>query len=204
MVAAEDVVVTTMKHSTPFKSRLPALVAVSVALFSAPAASAALTATIDTVANTLTLVVNDGSWMTAIANGEGSALRNQSSSDSQYFAQTSIATGSAKTGGTGDWDSPVSMVLMALNTGSGVDWATLSGFQLVTDSSPSGTPVNWSGTMVGTFTDLSNYTTSGQSLGFNLFGSTSGPIVVSVIPEPSAALLGGIGLLACFRRRRIG
>lgn len=53
-----------------------------------------------------------------------------------------------------------------------------------------------------TYTNLGGGYTAKLIMGGNTFGGTSGDIYLQVVPEPSAALLGGLGALLLLRRRR--
>lgn len=189
-----------MFHLTHGKSLLPALLA-SLAAAAAPSASAAIVATINTFSNTVTLVVNDGSWISAIP-GDGQLFRNQTTDLAQLFARNSNSFSSVKTGGVGDWDPATVINVMANNNGNDqFDPSKVGGLQLVSTTNSNGLPTEWSGTINGTFNNLSAFT-SASSLGYSLFGSTSEPITVESVPEPSAAVLGLAGAAALVLRRR--
>lgn len=183
---------------TPARKLLVSL-ASTAALFSAPTASAAITAHVDTVNNTITLVVDGGSWMTAYAQGEGAFWRSQVSNDSQYSSFESTSATSVKDGGDGDWGGPITMYISSYNNGGSAEWDVLSSIHIDT-SSAMGTPENWSGTITAYFDDLSMYT-SGLTLSANIYGSTSEAVNV-VVPEPSSLALGGLGLAGLLMRRR--
>jgi hypothetical protein len=87
------------------------------------------------------------------------------------------------------------------------------GFYKLFDTDLAVSPANtWSGLTV----DISGVITGGLSfvnlgsgqftgtliMGGNSFGGDAGDIYLQVIPEPTAALLGGIGMLLILRRRR--
>ena len=69
----------------------------------------------------------------------------------------------------------------------------------------------WTGLTIGgtglitgglTVSNLASGLTGSLIMGGNSFGGTTGDIYLQVVPEPSAALLGGIGALLLLRRRR--
>lgn len=94
-------------------------------------------------------------------------------------------------------------VVNFMNTGS------LGSYKLFdTDSNNANTwtglTVNGSGQITSglTATNLANGYTAIFYVGGGSFGGTTGDIYVQVIPEPKAALLGGLGVLLLLRRRR--
>jgi hypothetical protein len=92
-------------------------------------------------------------------------------------------------------------------TTQGAIYATSASYQTFQFSYTVGNPVvdnNGAGTGVATGWDA---TLLGQDIGIRFYNRTSDAIIdnvsvdITVIPEPSAALLGGIGLLLLLRRR---
>jgi fibronectin-binding autotransporter adhesin len=60
----------------------------------------------------------------------------------------------------------------------------------------------YTGTLIDNGVTLSSMPTLAEGLGWEIDTATAGQVNLKVIPEPGAALLGGLGLLALFRRRR--
>jgi hypothetical protein len=61
---------------------------------------------------------------------------------------------------------------------------------------------NYSGTLTDDTLSLGSMPSLGSGLSWSINTATTGQVNLVVIPEPRAALLGGLGLLALLRRRR--
>ncbi len=92
----------------------------------------------------------------------------------------------------------------------GISNFTLNGLLNVTATSGSFSGVTsgtwrlfeYSGTLTNNILDLNSMPTLDSGYTWNLDTATSGQVNLSVVPEPKAALLGGLGMLALLRRRR--
>ncbi len=93
---------------------------------------------------------------------------------------------------------------------SGISNFTLDGLLNVTATSGSFGGVtsgswrlfNYSGTLTNNILTLNSMPTLASGYSWSLDTATAGQVNLSVIPEPRAALLGGLGVLALLRRRR--
>jgi hypothetical protein len=177
--------------------KIPAIqVLLLIGSLTAYTANAAITLTLDTVANTATLAVTDGDWITALNNsGAGLWRASDGVSTGPNLAATSVTV--SMTAGAVNWTEPLGMQLIITGGGTSVN-----GVQLV--GSTGSVPYQWAGTVVGTFSNLSSTLVNGSTLTTNLFGSQSSVGTAQIIPEPAtyAALFGAVALAFALARRR--